>query len=72
MGQSAGYRRGERPPTDHVTLTEKKLFVELVAGQAIAAYGGVAELVKSFDSSKFSKVLTTSATKSATMLDQFA
>ena len=32
--------------------------------------GSVAELVKSFDSSGFSKVLTTSATKLATKFDE--
>ena len=41
-----------------------------VAGYRIAAFSYVAELVKSFDSPSFSKVLTTSATKLAIKFEE--
>lgn len=47
-----------------------ELFAYLVDGYRIAAISFVVELVKSFDSHGFSKVLTTSATKLATKFDE--
>ena len=64
MGLSLDFELKNFSPYEisHVTLPPGESSHVLVAGHRIEALSFVAELVKSFDSPTFSKVLTTSAT----------